>query len=481
MPTHNIRTCATVLLATAGAWPLAAQQRAAATASAPPPSAAALTAIVDSVVKADLLGRGVPSASVAVVRGDETVVVRAWGKADVASGRAADASTVYAIGSTSKQFTAALVLKLVDRGVLTLGDSLGRHLSGIRPEWRAITIEQLLNHTSGLPRGGFVDMSRIEEDLSFDSIVERASRNAMASRPGTTYLYSNTGYVVLGAVVEKLYGKPYEAALRDEIARPLGLTSLRYCADAAPGSVATGYQHSASDRSLSAAPRLHPSQQLGASGICTTAADLATWNRALHGGRVLSAASYAAMITPSGVDKTYGLGLSVGRAPWGDPVIAHGGQEVSGFVSENAWYPADSLSVTILYNAFPRLPSGGTHPIAALALGRRPPVARNEAPPPAVAGTPANGITGDEARRRFVGEYRMGSSATFKVDVENGDFVLTTPSGEKSPMVHRSGATYAVGNDSGPTVTFLADDEGRVVGFLAQQSGAPDRRLRKIR
>ncbi|HEX2188054.1 MAG TPA: serine hydrolase domain-containing protein [Longimicrobiaceae bacterium] len=458
---------------------LAAQQK---PVSGPQPSAAALTVLVDSVVRASLLTRGVPGVSVAVVRGDETLVQRAWGRADAASGRAADPSTLYAIGSNSKQFTAALVLRLVERGRLTLGDSIGRHLSGLRPEWRAITIEQLLNHTSGLQRS-FVDKSRMEADLPGDSLIAQAARDTVAARPGTTFLYSNTGYLVLGVLVEKLYGKPYADALRDEIARPLGLTTLRSCGDAEAPPGATGHLRSP-DGTLSSPFPLHPSQSLGASGICTTAADLAKWNRALHGGRVLSAASYRAMTTPRGaaIPASYGFGLSVAPAPWGGPAMTHGGQDVTGFTSEHGWYPADSLSVTILYNAFPRVAAGGTHIIAALALGRTPPAMRNAAPEPAVATAPATGIVGEEARRQFVGEYELGPGAVFRVDFEEGAFVLTPPGGGKSAMVHESGATYAVGSaGSGTTITFLADAEGRVVGFLARAAGSPDRRLRKVR
>jgi CubicO group peptidase (beta-lactamase class C family) len=474
------RFCAAALLAAAATAPplLTAQQM---PVSGAPPSAEALTALVDSVVRATLLSQGVPSVSVAVVRGDETLVQRAWGRADAPSGRAAEASTVYALASNSKQFTAALVLRLVDRGRLTLGDSIGRHLSGIRPEWREITIEQLLNHTSGLKRDGFVNMSRIQEDVPGDSLVARAARDTMAARPGTTFLYSNTGYVILRALIERLYGKPYADALRDEIARPLGLGTLRYCGEVEAGAGATGNMRSP-DGTLSPPPALHPSQQLGASGICSTAADVAKWNRALHGGRVLSQASYRAMTTPRGVADGYGFGLAIGRARWGGPLIEHGGQEVSGFTSENGWYPADSLSVTILYNAAPRVGAGGTHVIAALALGHTPPATSTPAPQPAVAGTPGTGIAGAEARRQFVGEYQVGPGAVVRVAVEEGTFVLTTPGGEKTRMVHVSGATYTFGNDGpGDTITFLADPEGRVVGLLAQQPGAPGRRLPKIR
>lgn len=475
---HPFRCAVAVLLAATPSL-LAAQQK---PSSGAPPSAAVVAALVDSVVNARLLSQGVPSVFVVVARGGETLVQRAWGRADVASGRAADPSTVYAIGSNSKQFTAALVLRLVERGRLALGDSIGSHLSGLRPEWRAITIEQLLNHTSGLQRSS-VDPARIALDLPADSLIAQAARDTMAARPGTTWLYSNTGYMLLGALVEKLYGKPYADVLRDEIARPLGLASLRWCGDAEAGARATGYNR-AFDGTLSSPVVFHSSQQLGAGGICSTAADLAKWNRALHGGWVLSEASYRAMTTPRGaaIPENYGFGVSVAPAPWGGPAITHGGQDVGGFVSENGWYPADSLSVTILYDVYPRVASGGTHVIAALALGHTPPATSTPAPEPAVAATPATGITGEDARRQFVGEYALGSGPSrFRVDWEDGAFVLTTPGGEKSPLVHQSGATYAV--TAGPastTVTFLADAEGRVVGFLARQADGPERRLRKI-
>jgi D-alanyl-D-alanine carboxypeptidase len=449
----------------------------------PRPSTPALAALADSVIRAQLLAQGVPSASVVIMRGDEMLVQRAWGMADVASARAADPSTVYAIGSNTKQFTAALVLRLVDRGRLALDDSLGGHLSGLRPEWGAITIEQLLNHTSGLQRS-YVDPSRIQENLSGDALVAQAARDTMASRPGTAFLYSNTGYMLLGVLVQKLYGTSYADALRDEIARPLGLSTLRTCGEVPAGDRATGYNRSF-DGSLSSPVAAHPSQQLGAGGICSTAADLARWNRALHGGRVLSAASYTAMTTPRGAAAAagYGFGLTVNPAPWGGPSITHGGQDVGGFVSEHGWYPADSLSVTVLYNVYPRIAAaGGTHVLAALALGHTPPATGAPAPQPAVPATPATGITGENARREFVGEYALGSGPSrFTVEWEDGAFVITTPGGEKSPLTHQSGATYAVGGASGTAITFLADAEGRVVGFLAQAAGSPDRRLRKIR
>jgi D-alanyl-D-alanine carboxypeptidase len=448
--------------------------------SGPRPSTASLAALADSIVTTHLIAQGVPSASVVVMRGGETLVRRAWGMADAAGGRRADPNTVYAIGSNTKQFTAALVLRLAERGRLALGDPIGRHLSGLRPEWRGITIEQLLNHTAGLQRS-YVDMARLQEDLPADSLLAQAARDTMASAPGTAFLYSNTGYMILGVLVEKLYGKPYAAVLRDEIAQPLGLAALRTCGDAEMAGRSTGYNR-AFDGALSAPAVFHPSQQLGAGGICSTAADLAKWNRALHGGGVLSEDSYRAMTTPRGaaVQAGYGFGLSVAPAPWGGTAITHGGQDVGGFVSENGWYPADSLSVTILYNVYPRVAGVSTHVLAALALGHTPPAMPNPAPSPAVAATPATGITGEEAQRQFVGSYELGRGTVFTVVFEDGRFYVAPPRGERRPLVHESGATFALGGDGPATrLTFLAA-EGRVVGFLVQPAGAPERRLRKI-
>jgi D-alanyl-D-alanine carboxypeptidase len=465
---------------------VAASLLAAASAAAPSLLAGqtqSLGARVDSVVKSAIMAKGAPSVSVLITRGDETLLQHALGLADVAGRRAADASTRYGLGSVSKQFTAALILKQVERGRLSLGDSLGRHFAGVPAGWQAITIEQLLNHTSGLAPD-FRDPDRRTETYTTDTLVAMAKREPMAAAPGTRWIYSNTGYALLGALVEKLYGKPYAAALRDEIARPLGLTTLGVCENRGVAPEATGYERSPDGASTPAAPT-HPSQMLGMGSICATVRDVEKWNRALHGGRVLSAASYAAMTTPRGAvaaAEHYGFGLVVRPAPWGGggTVMTHGG-EASGFTAENAWYPDDSLSVTVLYNGHPRVPPfGGVDLLAALALGRTPPAPPKPTPVAAI-GTPATSIVGEEAQRRFVGEYEAAPGAVFKVSFQDGGFYVTPPRGTPQPMVHESGATYAVGRAGSPTTTtFLVDAGGQVVGMLTRQNGA-ERTMRKVR
>ncbi len=357
-----------VLLAAASA-PLRAQGAA--------PAPAGLAAGIDSLVQARLLARGVASAQVVVTRGDQVLLDRAWGFADLDTRRPADPATTYRIGSMAKQFTAALVLRLVDTGRLALDDSIGRWLGGLKPEWNGITVRQLLDHTSGVPRE-YREVSRVGEALPVDSLIAMAARSQAPIAPaGTTFLYSNTGYMLLGALVEARYGRPYADVLRDEIARPLGLASLEWCGDAeAADGAAKGYLRPP-DGAVSPAPYLHPSQLLGSGGICSNAADVARWNRALHGGRVLSAASYAAMTTPRGVaagrSVPYGLGLYVRATPGGGTVIVHDGA-TPGFMGENVWYPAEQLSVTLLTNTtVPGLGADAnlTEVMGAMALGRQ--------------------------------------------------------------------------------------------------------------
>jgi D-alanyl-D-alanine carboxypeptidase len=348
------------------------------------PGPARLAASIDSIVQAEVLARGVSSVQIVITRGDETLVDRAWGVADAAAQRPADASTTYRLGSMSKQFTAALLLKLVDQGRLSLSDPIGRYLAGLKPEWNGLTIEQFLNHTSGVPRD-FREMSRVGENLPADSLIALAARSTAPTAPaGTTFIYSNTGYMLLGALVETLYGKPYAVVLRDEIARPLGLASLGWCGDTeAAESAAKGY-HRAPDGTAGAAPYIHPSQML-AGGVCSNAGDIARWNRALHGGRVLSAASYTAMTTPRGVAASrsvpYGFGMYVRATPGGGTVIVTDGA-TPGYANENVWYPAESLSVTMLTNTTGPLgaDSNLTEVLGAIVLGRPAPATQPTQP-----------------------------------------------------------------------------------------------------
>ena len=439
-----------------------------------PPTSEVLAARIDSVVRADLLPRGFPSVSIAVTRGGRSLLERAWGVANITTGQKAEPTTTYNIGSMAKQFTAALVLRLTERGKLSLTDSVGRHLKSLRPEWNAITIEQLLNHTSGLPRDFSTGTSETAQ-VPGDSLIAMASRDSLVSKPGTVFAYSNTGYMLLGVLVEKMYAKPYGVVLRDEIARPLRLTSLGWCEDVARDRAATGYIRLSNGTAM---PRgdVNVSQDIGAAGICSTAADIATWNQALHGGRVLSPTSYAVMTTPRGAATgKYGFGLVPRKTGWGSPAINHDGED-NGFSSHNGWFPAESLSVTLLYNALPRLEVNMADFVALIALGGNP---RPIAPMPVIELPMA--ATQGEGRPKFVGAYEMGVGRMFIVTFEGGNLYVTPPGGKPQQLFLQSGTSYRLGTgETAPIVTFNVDTDGTVLGLTARQNGV-DRELRKVK
>ncbi len=454
------------------------------------PDAATLAAKIDSVVQVDVLAQGMPSVSIVVTRGNETLVERAWGLAEVASGRKAEPSTIYQVGSLSKQFTAALVLELVDRGKLSLSDTLGRFFGGLKPEFNAITIEQLLNHTSGLKGDFRGSPERATLPTTRDSLVAMAARDTLATKPGTKFLYSNTGYMFAGAIIEKLHGKSYADALRDEIARPLGLESLAFCTTDKSGG-AESYV-----RSEEAKPRLvssfHPTQLLGNGGVCVTASDLAKWNRALHGGRVLSESSYRAMTTPRGAAAIngayYGLGLYVRPEPWGKKVILHGGT-TAGYAATNSWYPEDSISVIVLYNGVPQVPVNVASVIGQLAHGLTPAPRRVVAQAPAAPAAPTVTIENTPSAAapagaaKFVGEYEGAPGVVFTITLENGILFNTPPARMGNPkqyLVHKSGTTFSPGGSESVTLTFVVDTNGEVTGFVARSSGT-ERTLKRIK
>jgi D-alanyl-D-alanine carboxypeptidase len=336
---------------------------------------AALTRRLDSAVVAWLAAGESPSVSVAVVRGRDTLLVRAYGKANLEWDAAATPATVYRTGSVTKQFTAALVLQLVDSGRVRLDDAIATHLPAVPARWRAVTVRQLLNHTSGIrsytstPAG----RRRFAEDLPPDTLVMTTAGDSLEFAPGSAWNYNNTGYLLLGMLLERVTGRPYETLLAERLFRPVGLTETRYChTDPLVKWRAAGYYRD--DDGFHNAPWLSMTQPFSAGSLCSTARDLVRWNQALHGGRVVSARSYAAMTTAEGgalkAPIRYGFGL-IADTLAGHPMVTHGGS-IHGFMAANAWFPTQALSVTILANAMTSKPDALMRTLARIVVEETP-------------------------------------------------------------------------------------------------------------
>jgi CubicO group peptidase (beta-lactamase class C family) len=237
------RLAAAALAATATAAPAAGAQTPSAaairTAAAPPAGAragredaAAVRARVDSLAQAYLRETRTPGLTLAVLRGRDTVAMAGYGVADRAANRPASLGTVYRVGSLTKQFTAAAVLQLVDEGRLRLTDTLGAYLPQY-PQWGRVTVRQLLNHTSGIPSytASAPWRARMAEALPPDTLLSYVANTPMRFAPGARWEYNNSGYFLLGMLLERVAGRPYAALVRERLFAPLGLRTAGYCPD----------------------------------------------------------------------------------------------------------------------------------------------------------------------------------------------------------------------------------------------------------
>jgi D-alanyl-D-alanine carboxypeptidase len=307
---------------------------------------------VDALVAAYQRETYAPGASVAVIRvGRDTLVYRGYGLADVENEAAATPLTVYRIGSVTKQFTAAAVLRLVDEKRVELDAPISRYVPRLPDAWSGIRVRHLLNHTAGIPdfRERWLTENLREDALTPDSVIGIVRNEPLEFAPGTRWKYSNIGYILLGLLIERVTGEPYAHHLRTRLFEPLGLAATRYC-DVTPliPHRAEGYEQR--DTSVVNARYTSMTAPFSAGGLCSTVGDLAAWNRALATGRVVSAASRAMMTTPDSAAREAGYGFGVWvQTIEGRRVIRHAGG-IEGFRADNAYLPDDSLSVTVLTN-----------------------------------------------------------------------------------------------------------------------------------
>ncbi len=287
-----------------------------------------------------------------LVSKDGVVVLRkGYGMADREGGIPYTADTVFSVGSITKQFTAAAILKLEMEGKLHVEDPIGKYLPGVPDDKKAITLHHLLTHTSGLDS----DFAGDYEAVLRDEYVKRILASKLRSKPGDVHFYANSGYSLLGAVVEIASGKPYEQYLRDNLFLPAGMRDTGYKLPGWPkAALAVGYHDGKRWGRMTDKPwdKDGPYWALRANGgILSTLDDMFRWHVALTGDTVLYAAEKAKMFRRQvpegpGADTYYGYGWSIGDSPWGGPLIEHNGGNGT-FVADFLRYVGDN-SVVIL-------------------------------------------------------------------------------------------------------------------------------------
>jgi CubicO group peptidase (beta-lactamase class C family) len=310
-----------------------------------------LGATVDSVAQSQMQQYGIPAIAIALAKKGTMLYTHAYGAADLVSQTPAQTTTIFEIGSITKQFTAALIMLLQQQEKLRLDDSISTYLAqyGFPP---AITIRMLLNDTSGLPDyTNFPQLGDwIKNGVSEQTVLTAVSQAGLQFTPGTQYQYSNSNYFALGTIIENLTNQSYAANLQQYILQPLGLSNTYYVLPPADLS-AIGYTNNGSG--LVPVLPWHRSAAFAAGELSSNIYDLVTWDDALISGKVVSPASFQQMTAPNGftIDSqgdAYGLGLVIGKYN-GRPTIWHTGQ-IGGFYAENLVFLDDGFTLVVLTN-----------------------------------------------------------------------------------------------------------------------------------
>jgi len=290
----------------------------------PGTAAERIDAYLDSLVPTGFSGVA------AVASAEGPILIAGYGLADDSTGAPVTPETVFGIGSITKQFTAAAILRLEMDSLVSVRDSIGRYFDGVPPDKASITLHHLLTHSAGFP-GAIGDDY---EEIGRSDFVARALETDLEFEPGSGYAYSNVGYSLLAAVVETVSGESYEAYLRRVLFEPAGMYRTGYVLpDFAPAEVAVGYRGDRrwgrlNERAWAADG---PWWNLrGNGGILSTAGDMLLWDRALKGDRILSREAreklYARHVPESpGGGSWYGYGWVTWPTPRGTKLVSHNG------------------------------------------------------------------------------------------------------------------------------------------------------------
>ncbi|MBL8263733.1 MAG: beta-lactamase family protein [Xanthomonadaceae bacterium] len=406
-----------------------------------------------------------PGVAVLVARGDKVLYRGAHGRADLAAGTPLKPEDRFRIGSITKQFAAAGVLSLVEAGKVKLDDPLSKYVPGY-PGGDRITVLQLLNHTSGVKSYTGIPghmAGPIRNDLTTAQLIDVFKDHPVDFAPGAQWAYNNSGYVLVGAVIEAASGQPWHEYLRTTFFEPLGMRDTGYGHD--PAVIAkqvNGYSHDGTKPVP--AMLLSMTQPHAAGALVSNVDDLLRWNRALHEGRVLKSETYRQMITPVGKaaepGASYGFGLAVDTVR-GQPQLQHGGG-IFGFSTQLSYVPGLDITVVVLENDdnYPgrERPGAIARRLAAIALGNPYPV------PTPIAVEPA-ALKAAEAVYRF-------DPTTRTLRVVDGRLTAQRTGGARSALVPIAADEFLY-EDGFNRLRLERDAQGRIAGmrFFANGEG----------
>ena len=411
-----------------------------------------------------------PGAAVLVEKGGEVILRRGYGMADLELGVPIAPEMVFRLGSITKQFTAAAILLLVEEGKLALDDTVGGRLAGYSGPAAPVTLRQLLTHTGGVPSYTDVPeyLAGMREDQTVEEMIARFRDKPLDFEPGTGWHYSNSGYFLLGAIIEEVSGESYEDFVERRIFAPLGMARSRYGREPelVPGRVA-GYQ--GAPGSYENAAYLSMTQPYSAGSLLSTVDDLARWNEALGSDELLPAELRELLWTPApladGRATGYALGFVVTDYQ-GHRIVQHGGG-INGFLTSLVRIPEAGIFVAVLSNSPAADPGALALAAATRVLGK--PLAER----PSVAldlGT----LDG------YVGVYAIDGPGdqTRVITREDSGLVSQRTGGARTPMSFSAEDRFFYA-DSLTTGRFVRSEDGRVTGMWMSPAIGPEEHAAK--
>jgi CubicO group peptidase (beta-lactamase class C family) len=397
------------------------------------------------------------SGAVLVARDGQVLLDQGYGFANREWRIPNDGDTKFRLGSLSKQFTAVAVMLLNERGLVDLDAPVKRYLPDAPAAWDAVTVRHLLNHTSGVPNfTAFADFAAQKTlPTTTASVIARFSGRPLDFQPGEGFAYSNSGYVLLSAIIEAASGETYADFVSENLFQPLGMADSGYDDhDAILPRRASGY--TLTGNGIANADYVDMSIPMGAGALYSTPHDLLKWEQGLFGGRVLNAASMTALTTP--VRNNYAMGLVVSQAE-GRRLVWHNGA-IEGFNTYMAYDPADRTAVIVLGNLNGDAPDKLGAALVTLARGGTVTLASER---PSVTLPP-------ETLAAYAGVYELTPTFAITITVADGRLMAQATGQQAFALTAEAvDAFFLTAVDA--RVTFTRDEAGTVQGLVLHQGG----------
>jgi len=367
--------------------------------------------------------------------------------------------TIFQLGSVTKQFTSAVILKLQEEKKLSVSDKLSKYFPGY-PKGDSITIEQLLTHTSGIynyTNDGKFMANEVTKPANREMMMALFKDKPLDFSPGTRWSYSNSGYSLLGYIIEAVTKKPYEQAVRKYIFTPLKMTHSGFdFTHLKSNEKAIGY-FKLNDKEKVEAPIVDSSVSFSAGAIYSTISDLYLWHKALQKNSILSREQQEKAYTP--VKNRYGYGWSIDSIE-GKRRVSHGGG-IHGFITTIARVPEDDICIVLLSNASNTTVGEISKSIFAILYGKEYelPKERTEIKLP------------EEKLKEYEGEYELNKDLHVVISLKDGALVAT-PSGQKTESLYAEKEDLLFVKSQDIQLEFTRNEKKEIDGFILHQGGA---------